>query len=113
MSLAWDGINLYVSDAYNRRITVYSIGENTVPYAGVRNAASLDILARGRVTIAGAIQAGDAIGINIGGTQSTDSAGKVATTGGADYKYTIVATDTIGTIVTALAAPVSYTHLTL
>ena len=29
MSLAWDGTNLYVSDAYNRRITVYSMGENT------------------------------------------------------------------------------------
>jgi uncharacterized protein (TIGR03437 family) len=104
MSLAWDGTNLYVSDSYNRRITVYSVGENTVPYAGVRNAASLDITARGRVTITGAIQAGDAIDINIGGTQSTDSAGKVTTTGGADYKYTIVATDTISSIVTALAA---------
>ena len=50
MSLAWDGTNLYVSDAYNRRITVYSMGENTVPYAGVVNSASLNILARGRVT---------------------------------------------------------------
>ena len=103
MSLAWDGTNLYVSDAYNRRITVYSMGENTVPYAGVVNSASLNILARGRVTIAGGIQAGDAININIGGTQSTDSAGKVTTTGGADYKYTIVKDDTIDTIVTALA----------
>ena len=103
MSLAWDGTNLYVSDAYNRRITVYSIGENTVPYAGVVNSASLDIVARGRVTIAGGIQAGDAIDINIGGTQSTDSAGKVTTTGGADYKYTIVKDDTINTIVNALA----------
>ena len=68
------------------------------------NAASLNIVARGRVTIAGGIQAGDAIDINIGGTQSTDSAGKVTTTGGADYKYTIVKDDTISTIVTALAA---------
>ena len=67
MSLAWDGTNLYVSDAYNRRITVYSMGENTVPYAGVVNAASLNILARGRVTVAGSIQAGDAININVGG----------------------------------------------
>ena len=66
-----------------------------VPYAGVVNAASLNILARGRVTVAGGIQAGDAININIGGTQSTDSAGKVTTTGGADYKYTVVKDDTI------------------
>ena len=107
MSLAWDGTNLYVSDAYNRRITVYSMGENTVPYAGVVNAASLNILARGRVTVAGSIQAGDAININIGGSQSTDSAGKVTTTGGADYKYTIVKDDTIDTIVTALAEKIN------
>jgi uncharacterized protein (TIGR03437 family) len=104
MSLAWDGTNLYVSDAYNRRITVYSVGENTVPYTGVRNAASLDILARGTVAVSGAIQAGDSITINIGGTQTTDSAGATTTTGGADYKYTIVKDDTISTIVTALAA---------
>ena len=57
MSLAWDGTNLYVSDAYNRRITVYSMGENEVPYAGVVNAASLNILARRRATVAGSIQA--------------------------------------------------------
>ena len=107
MSLAWDGTNLYVSDAYNRRITVYSMGENTVPYAGVVNAASLNILARGRVTVAGAIQAGDAIDINVGGTQSTDSTGKVTTSGGADYKYTIVKDDTIDTIVTALAEKIN------
>jgi hypothetical protein len=104
MSLAWDGTNLYVSDAYNRRVTVYSVGANTIPYAGVVNAASLNIVARARVTIAGAIQAADAIDINIGGTQSTDSAGTVTTTGGADYKYSIVSTDTISTIVTALAS---------
>ena len=83
------------------------MGENTVPYAGVVNAASLDILARGRVTITGGIQAGDAIDINVGGTQSTDSSGKVTTTGGADYKYTIVADDTINTIVTALVQQIN------
>jgi uncharacterized protein (TIGR03437 family) len=107
MSLAWDGTNLYVSDAYNRRITVYSMGESTVPYAGVVNAASLDIVARGRVTIAGNIQAGDAIDINVGGTQSTNSAGNVTAAGGADYKYTILSTDTLGTIVTALAQQIN------
>src|SRR5262249_6163959 len=61
MSLAWDGTNLYVSDAYNRRITVYSLGATTIPYTGVRNAASLDIVARGSVTIGGTVQVGDAI----------------------------------------------------
>ena len=90
MSLAWDGTNLYVSDAYNRRITVYSMGENTIPYAGVRNAASLDIMARGRVTFAGGIQAGrrDRHQHRRHADPPTVT-GKVTTTGGADYKYTV------------------------
>ncbi|MEO8592770.1 MAG: hypothetical protein ABI759_05585 [Candidatus Solibacter sp.] len=107
MSLAWDGINLYVSDSYNRRITVYSIGENTVPYAGVRNAASLDIKSRGRISLAGAIQAGDILAINIGGTQSTDTSGVTTTTGGSDYKHTVVSDDTISSIVTSVATMIN------
>jgi uncharacterized protein (TIGR03437 family) len=107
MSLAWDGTNLYVSDAYNRRITVYSIGANTIPYTGVRNAASLDIVARGSVTIGGTIQAGDVIDLNIGGTTTTDSSGTTTTTGGADYKYTVVKDDTLTTVINNLAALVN------
>jgi uncharacterized protein (TIGR03437 family) len=103
MSLAWDGTNLYVSDAFNRRITVYSIGANTVPYQGVVNAASMAIYANGSVSIGGTIQAGDVITVNIGGRASTDSAGNQTTTGGADYTYTVKSTDsftnTIGGVV--------------
>ena len=95
MSLAWDGTNLYVSDATTAASRCIRSARTRFPYAGVRNAASFDILARGRVTITGGIQAGDAIDINIGGTSSTDSAGKATITGGADYKYTVVAADTI------------------
>jgi len=107
MSLAWDGTNLYVSDAYNRRITVYSIAETTIPYAGVRNAASFDIKARGNVLIAGTITAGDSIDINIGGTSSTDTAGTVTITGGADYKYTIKTSDAINDIINALVTAIN------
>jgi uncharacterized protein (TIGR03437 family) len=122
MSLAWDGTNLYVSDAYNRRITVYSMGENTVPYAGVINSASINIVAKGTVTFTAAIapatvttpptpnsvQAGDVIDVNIGGTSTTSTTGSNTTTttitGGVDYKYSVLSTDTVGTIVTALAS---------
>jgi uncharacterized protein (TIGR03437 family) len=93
MSLAWDGTNLYVSDAYNRRITVYSMGATTVPYQGVVNAASLAIFANGNVTISGSIQAGDVVTLNIGGTASTDSSGNPTTIGGANYTYTVKSTD--------------------
>src|SRR5262249_35735847 len=43
MSLAWDGINLYVGDTFNRRVNVYSMGQPLIPYTGVRNAASVEI----------------------------------------------------------------------
>ncbi|MBS1858779.1 MAG: hypothetical protein JST11_25635 [Acidobacteria bacterium] len=107
MSLAWDGTNLYVSDAYNRRITVYSIGENSVPYGGVRNAASLDIVARGTLTLGGTIQAGDVLDLNIGGTTTTDSSGVSTTTGGVDYKYTVASSDTLTSVINGLAAQVN------
>ena len=87
MSLAWDGINLYVSDAYNRRVTVYSIGENGIPYTGVRNAASLQIIATGQVTIGGTIKADDVVTITISGT---------------DYTYKVLAPDSIASVVTAV-----------
>jgi hypothetical protein len=95
MSMAWDGTNLYVADTYNRRITVYSMGANTVPYQGVVNAASLAIFASGNVTISGTIQAGDVVTINIGGTASTDSAGNPTTIGGVNYTYTVKSTDSL------------------
>src|SRR5262249_6725526 len=107
MSMAWDGTNLYVSDAYNRRITVYSIGANTIPYTGVRNAASLDIVARASVSFTGTIQAGDSLTVNVGGTEPTDSTGKQTTTGGADYKYTVVKDDTITNIINTLSGQVN------
>jgi uncharacterized protein (TIGR03437 family) len=87
LSEAWDGTNLYVSDAYNRRITAYSIGTNNLQYQAVRNAASFDITARGSFTIGGTIQAGDVVNITINGTL---------------YTYTVVSTDTLGTITTAI-----------
>jgi uncharacterized protein (TIGR03437 family) len=120
MSLAWDGTNLYVSDAYNRRIMVYSMAENSVPFAGVVNSASIDVVAKGTVTFAAliapatatvpatpnSVRAGDEIDINIGGKSKTTTSGNSTSTtitGGADYVYTVVADDTPGTIATALA----------
>src|ERR1035441_3477890 len=126
MSLAWDGTNLYVSDAYNRRITVYSMGANTVPYAGVVNSASINIVAKGTITFTATIapatvttpptpnsvQAGDEIDVNIGGTSTTNTTGSgtntTTITGGVDYKYTVLSTDTVGTIVSVMATNLSF-----
>jgi uncharacterized protein (TIGR03437 family) len=89
LSEAWDGTNLYVSDAYNRRITVYSIGTNNVAYQAVRNAASFDITAYGSISIGGTIQAGDIATITVNGT---------------NYTYTVAAGDTLASIVTSITA---------
>src|SRR5262245_9791471 len=104
MSAAWDGPNLYVRYAYNRRLTVSAVGASTIPYTVVRNAASLDILAPGNVTFSGDIQAGDSVTVNIGGTTTTDSSGTETTTGGVDYKYTVVSDDTLTNIIETLAS---------
>jgi uncharacterized protein (TIGR03437 family) len=91
MSMAWDGSNLYVSDAFNRRVMVYSIAPTVLPYQAVVNAASLRIAATGQVTIAlnsgATIAGGDSITITINST---------------DYSFTVKATDAIADIVTGL-----------
>jgi uncharacterized protein (TIGR03437 family) len=86
-SMAWDGTNLYVSDPFNRRILVYSIGANSVPYQGAVNGASYTVNARGDVSIGGTITANDTVTITIDGTA---------------YLYKILSTDTLTTVVTAL-----------
>jgi uncharacterized protein (TIGR03437 family) len=87
MSMAWDGTNLYVSDAYNRRITVYSMGETTLPYTAVRNSASQEIYAVGQVTLSGTIKDKDTLTLTIAGK---------------DYKLTIGKNDTLTTLLQAL-----------
>jgi uncharacterized protein (TIGR03437 family) len=88
-SLAWDGTNLYVADSYNRRIMVYSPAVQSVPYTGVRNAASLEIFAVATVTFAGSIQENDEATITIQGK---------------DYKYKIQKDDTLEAVVNAFVS---------
>src|SRR5208283_3824146 len=85
-ALAWDGVNLYVSDTYNRRVLVYTIGSPGIAYEGIRNAASQDITATGMYTVVGSIQAGDIITLVI----NTFT-----------YSYTVQSTDTLQTITAA------------
>jgi hypothetical protein len=118
MSLAWDGTNLFVSDAYNRRITVYSMSSTLLPYQAVRNSAQPDIFARGTVAIGGTATAGDTVTITIGYTDPTTFSSAaptcvIAASGGNQpapgtnnscitYTYTIKADDTYGNIVQGL-----------
>jgi uncharacterized protein (TIGR03437 family) len=122
--LAWDGVNLYVADTFNRRVMVYSMGANNVPYSGVRNAASLFIYAEGSVAVAGSVTAGNVLGITIGnsmtntgsactGTQTSSST--TATTGpsnapedcGTTYTYTVQSGDDLLDIVNGLVSAIN------
>src|SRR5580658_1209872 len=65
-SLAFDGTNLYAADPYNRRITVYTVAPNILPYQAVVNTFNQNIYATGTITIAGNINNGDVITVTIG-----------------------------------------------
>ncbi len=97
-SLAFDGTNLYVADPYNRRITVYTVAPNILPYQALVNTFNTNIFATGTITIAGAIHNGDAITVSIGNAMSS-----YANAIGNIYTYTVKATDTFPSIVQALA----------
>jgi len=92
MSLAWDGTNLYVSDPFNRRVLVFTVGSPALPYTAVRNAASLDVYAVGSVTLAGTIKENDEITLTI-----KDK----------DYKYKIVKDDTFRNIIDTLVSAIN------
>ena len=87
MSLAWDGANLYVSDPFNRRILVFTVGSPPLPYTAVRNAASLDVFAVGSITLGGSIQDKDEITLTIQDRE---------------YKYKVVKDDTLVKVIIAL-----------
>ena len=93
-ALAWDGLNLYVSDTYNRRVVVYTAEPLNIPLAAARNAASLQIYALASVQIEGAIEAKDTVSIEINTTTCP---------GAGCYTYTVLATDTLTTVADALA----------
>ncbi len=88
MSLAWDGTNLFVSDPFNRRILVFTVGSPLLQYTAVRNSASLDVYALGAITLSGTVKEGDEVTITIQEKR--------------DYKYKIVKDDTFSKIITAL-----------
>jgi uncharacterized protein (TIGR03437 family) len=87
-SLAWDGTNLYVSDTFNRRVVVYSMGVPNIPLDGIRNAASINIYAIGTIDIAGTIAAKNTATVTINS---------------ATYTYTVTDSDTLLSIMQELA----------
>jgi hypothetical protein len=96
ISLAWDGsTNLYVTDVFNRRVMVFSIGDLPLPYSAVRNSASLSVHAVGALAVSGEITKGDKITITI--FRTSDSIEN-------KYVYTVKTDDDLEKIVDELVA---------
>jgi hypothetical protein len=94
MALASDGLNLFVADPYNRRVAVYTMGEDRVPYGGVVNGASLSISATAYVQIIGTIHADEYVRIKLGDGKYTDN--------DVTYKHKVLSTDTLNDVIDAM-----------
>jgi hypothetical protein len=92
MSLAWDGTNLFVSDTFNRRIVVYSLHDQPLPFTAVRNMASRDVFATASITFDGSIVQGDKVTLTISGRT---------------YDYTFIRDDTFPNILLTLAQKIN------
>ena len=96
LALAWDGTNLYVTDPFNRRVMVFSVGDTFLPVTAVRNAASREIYAVGTVTLAGSIKEADELTVTI---KANDASGTEVSH---DYKRKVLKDDTFTKIVYSL-----------
>ena len=91
-SLAWDGQNLYVADATDYRIMVFTPAHADVPITGIVNAASRAIFAVGSIVIGGTITDGNTV---------------TATLNGTAYTYKVTTTDTVDSVAKALAGVIT------
>ena len=96
LGLAWDGANLYVTDPFNRRVMVFSVGDTYLPVTAVRNSASREIYAVGSITLAGSIKEADELTVTIKGTDSSGSSVSH------DYKYKVLKDDSFPKIIRTL-----------
>ncbi|MBM3792533.1 MAG: hypothetical protein FJW31_00390 [Acidobacteria bacterium] len=86
-ALAFDGRNLYVTDPFNRRIMVFTMGERKIPNSGVRNSASREIFAVGAISFAGEVKENQEPVIKIGEKE---------------YKYKVKKDEKFSTLITNL-----------
>lgn len=92
MSLAWDGENLYVSDTFNRRVVVYTPGDQPLPISSFRNAASQDVFAVGVLQFTSQPKENDEVTLKIGDKE---------------YKYKATANQTVTDVVRGLTEAIN------
>jgi uncharacterized protein (TIGR03437 family) len=103
-SLAWDGTNLYVADPFNRRVLMFSAGDQPLysnqysnpPIYSIVNWASETVRQEGLVQFS-----------LVGGIVANDTA--TITVQSVAYTYTIKSTDTVDTIAQAIVALINKT----
>lgn len=98
-ALAWDGTNLYVADAFNNRVLVYTPADFHLPLTAVRNAASPEVFAQGFVVVAGTLKAKEKLTIKIG-DNAVEGSEK-------EYTVTVVEDDTITAIIDRMIAAIN------
>jgi len=99
-SVAWDGLNLYAADPFNRRVLGFTMAANRVAGSGVRNAASFEIFAAAQVVVGGTLldeegnesAVGDKLTITISPILPDET----------DYTYTVEEGDTFEDITVGL-----------
>lgn len=96
MSLAWDGVNLFVSDPFNRRIMVFTAGDQTLPKTGVRNAASREIFAVGNITFTSDPKENDEVTVKIGPDGNSR-----------EYKYKAAKDETVVNVIQGLVTAIN------
>ncbi|MGP0076288.1 MAG: IPT/TIG domain-containing protein [Bryobacteraceae bacterium] len=102
--LAWDGTNLYVSDPFDVRVMVFTLGTPSIPITGVTNSASLNTYAVGTVSLTGTITTSDTVTIEVSSANvATGTCPPASGAGYLCYTYTVKSTDTLASIVIALA----------
>ncbi len=94
--LAWDGTNLFVSEAFSRRVLVFTAASSPTLIAP-RNAASMEVFAAALITLSSTPKAGDVVTVTV-----TNAAGTAT-----PYTYTVVTGDTLGTVATGIANAVN------
>ncbi|MBA3974841.1 MAG: hypothetical protein C0504_11565 [Candidatus Solibacter sp.] len=98
-ALAWDGANLYVADAFNRRVLLYTPADYHLPLTAVRNAASPEVFAQGYIVVAGTLKAKEKATIKIG-DNSVEGSEK-------SYTVTVAEDDTIRALIDRLIAAIN------
>lgn len=84
-ALAWDGLNLYVSDTYNRRVLLYTPADFHLPLSSVRNAASPFVYAQGTMTVTGTPVKDDELTLKIGRPANDQGREEISN----EYKVTV------------------------